>query len=224
MLLVARAVAQTSPAGRRRDAFFLSAGLALGLAATFRIHTLAMAGVVVLAVLWVRQWRGALLIGSGLILGLGPQFWYNATVSGHPLNMPYISEWLGFDSQGQFYFSRTTMHFSPQFLLDSLTLLARGNPALAVVGAATGVAAVYLFIHCWRRCGSFAAIVMFGAPLASLGLHVITYVFIIDPIRFALPALSMGIPAGVWSLFFAASTLQTKIVSLRSVPGAKGTL
>ncbi|MEK7324634.1 MAG: hypothetical protein AAB217_05190, partial [Chloroflexota bacterium] len=78
--------------------------------------------------------------------------------------------------------------------------------------------------RCWRQCGSFAATVMFGAPVASLGLHVITYVFIIDPIRFALPALSIGIPAGVWAMFFAASKLQTKIVSWRSVLDAKGTL
>lgn len=210
LLLVVQAK-EMRPDGRRQTALFLIGGLTLGLAAVFRFQSTAILGMVFLALLWVRQWRGLLLCGLGLLIGFTPQFWYNAIANGHVLNMPYISGWLGFDKNGQAYFNYTLMHFSPQFLGDSLNMLTRGNWLVATGEAAVAVAAIYLFIRCWRQCGSFAALIMFGAPLASFGLHISTFVFTIDPIRFTLPALSIGIPAATWAASFVAAELRTKL-------------
>jgi hypothetical protein len=223
LLIVLKGIHE-SPQSQRRDTLLFMGGLTLGLAATFRIQTGAMTGVLLLALLWNRQWRGLALTSAGLVAGFSPQLWYSAAVNGNILNMPYLSNWIGFDPTGRFYFTGQGIQFSLQFLVDNLILITRGSWAMALLEIAVAVAGIYLFLNCRRQHGSFVAMIMFGVPLASLGLHVITFVFAIDPIRFALPALSMGTPAGVWTLFFAASKLQTKIVSWRSVLDAKGTL
>jgi hypothetical protein len=223
-LLVALKGIRESQQSRRRDTLLLTGGVTLGLAAVFRIQTGAMTGVVLLALLWNRQWRGLALTSIGLVIGFLPQLWYNAAVNGNIFNMPYLSNWIGFDPAGRFYFAGWGIQFSPQFFVENLILITRGSWGVALLEIAVAVAGITLFLNCWQQHGGLVAMIMFGAPLASLGLHAITFVFAIDPIRFALPALSIGVPAGVWSLFFAASTLQTKFVSWRSALGAKGAL
>ena len=208
----------------QREILFGLGGLSLGLAASLRFQTLAMSGMIWIALLWNRQWRGLALMSAGFLVGFSPQLWYNATVAGHVLNMPYVSGWLGFRSDGSFVFDWRSMQFSPQFFIGNLIFVARRQWVLALVGCLAVVIFACVVAQCWRRRGSFAALVMFGVPLASLALHIVTYVFAIDPIRFSLPALSMGIPGGVWAVFFVASKLQAKIISLRPTPGAKGTL
>ena len=50
---------------------------------------------------------------------------------------------------------------------------------------------------------------MFGAPVASFALHVTTFIFPTDPVRFTLPAVSIGLPALIFMVFIAAGYLKT---------------
>ena len=186
--------------------WFVLSGLAYGLAAAFRIHTLAMSGVVFLALLWGRQFRSLLWAGAGLVIGLSPQLLYTFAAEGDAFasggfNIPYIGSWFSVDANGDLVFNWRGTPFSPKFLLDSLILLTRGSWLLALLGIGVAATAIYAFIICWRQCGSLAALIMFGAPLSSLALHITTFVFVTDPIRFSLPALSIGLPAAVWTAF-----------------------
>jgi len=213
ILLVVLGVQAASQKNRhwQREILFGLGGLSLGLAASLRFQTLAMSGMIWIALLWNRQWRGLALVCAGFLVGFSPQFWYNATVVGHVLNMPYVSGWIGFRPDGSFIFDWRSMQFSPQFFIDNLIFVARRQWVLALVGCLAVVIFVYVVAQCWRQRGSFAALVMFGVPVASLGLHIVTYVFAIDPIRFSLPALSLSIPAAIWTVSFAASELRSKI-------------
>lgn len=91
---------------------------------------------------------------------------------------------------------------------------------MAVVEFALVGFVLYAFVRCWQQRGSFAAIVMFGAPAASLALHVSTFVFVGDPIRFSLPAISVGFPAAAWVADTALVVTQTLVgkLQLRRVP------
>jgi hypothetical protein len=190
--------------------WFLVSGLAFGLAGTVRIHTLAASGAVLLALLLARGFRRERLnlvwVGVGFLLGLSPQIIYTFAAEGEAFtiggfNIPYIGGWFSFESTSGFNFNWRGLPFSPRFLLDSLILLTQRSWLLALAGVAAVCLAAYAFVACWRRCGRAAALIMFGAPLASLGLHITTYIFKSDPIRFSLPALAIGLPAAVWTAF-----------------------
>lgn len=214
LMALAESERRASAAARDLDKWFLLSGLAFGLAVTVRIHTLMVGGVVFFALLWSRQWRNLLALGIGFGIGLTPQIIYTFAAEGGAFslsggfNIPYIGRWFVADTRGNLAFNWHGMPFSPKFLLDSLILLTRGSWFLALAGIAAVCLAAYAFLICWRQCGSTVAIVLFGAPLSSLVLHITTFVFVTDPIRFSLPALSIGIPATVWTMFVVIEALS----------------
>ncbi len=182
--------------GRAR--WMLLAGLCFGLGVTIRIHTMPIGAVAAVALLWNRRWKDAGWLILGGAVGFAPQMWYNALTMGGPLNTPYVSNWLRFGASG-FKLDLRNTPFAPQYLLTNLWLLSRRNGLLAGGGALAAAAAGWLFWQCWRTRGSLIALLTFGAPAASFALHVLTYIFTTDPIRFSLPAISIGVPGAVWS-------------------------
>ncbi len=182
--------------GRAR--WMLLAGLCFGLGVTIRIHTMPIGAVAAVALLWNRRWKDAGWLILGGAVGFAPQMWYNALTMGGPLNTPYVSNWLRFGASG-FKLNLRNTPFAPQYLLTNLWLLSRRNGLLAGAGAVAAAAAGWLFWQCWRTRGSLIALLTFGAPAASFALHVLTYIFTTDPIRFSLPAISIGVPGAVWS-------------------------
>ncbi|MBM4423113.1 MAG: hypothetical protein FJ030_06920 [Chloroflexi bacterium] len=188
-----------SASGNRALMTYAFAGAAFGLGCAFRIHTAAIAAAAFAALLWNRRWSGLAFLAAGFVVGFSPQLWHNAVTSPSIINTPYLSGWLGFSADGRFYFRWNVMPISPGFFRDSIAVLTRGNWLVAIVELALLLSVAYAFARCWRHRGSFAALVMFGAPAASLALHVTTFVFAGDPIRFSLPAISVGLPAAVWA-------------------------
>ena len=215
MLGIALAVWAYSRQSKYAWVGYALSGVCFGLGCVFRIHTLTIAGAVFIALMWNRQWRGVAFIAAGLVIGFAPQLWYNAVTSPSVLNTPYLSGWLGFTREGQFYFRWNVMPISPGFLWDSLVVLTQGNWAMAVVEFALVGFVLYAFVRCWQQRGSFAALVMFGAPAASLALHISTFVFAGDPIRFSLPAISVGFPAIAWVADTALAVTQTLVGKLQ---------
>ncbi|MEK7276400.1 MAG: hypothetical protein AAB427_03550 [Chloroflexota bacterium] len=206
-------------------ALFLLSGLCMGFAATIRIHVLPIAAVVVFALLWTRQWKSVWWIGVGMVIGFAPQFLYNSLSAGHALNTPYLSGWLifgdedmsgltpygwiAFGPDNHIALKPTALPFSPRSLLENLILVAGRLPLLTLAAVAAAATGLYAFIRMWRERGSFRAIVMFGAPVASFALHVTTFIFPTDPVRFTLPAVSIGLPALIFMVFIAAGYLKT---------------
>ncbi|HLF02127.1 MAG TPA: hypothetical protein VI547_09140, partial [Anaerolineales bacterium] len=174
-------------------------GAWMGWAAAIRFHVLPVAAVAVVAFIWSRQWGAAAWLIAGLLIGFMPQFWHNAVANGHPLNTPYLNSWLRFDADKGFIFNLKGSPISPRFLLTNMLALARRLPLLVSAGTALAVIGLYAFRRNWQKCGSGSAIIMFSAPLASFGLHVVTYVFAEDPVRFTLPAAALALPAVMWT-------------------------
>jgi len=194
---------------RRQTTLYLCGGISMGLAIVFRIHVLPIAAVVVLALLWTRQWRSVVLIMVGILVGFSPPFWYNAVSNGHPFNTPYLSGWLNFSGNGQFTLNYNGTPFSPAFLIENVILVARRLPVVTLFGLMLTAVAIYAFVRNWRKRGSFYTIIIFGAPLASFALHVTTFVYATDPVRFTLPAVSIGLPALVATASIAIDDLKT---------------
>ncbi len=199
MLLAVRGTQSVKRGKLLQVALLIAGGAALGFGVAIRIHVLPVAAVVVAALLWSRRWESAFWVVVGLLVGFAPQFWHNAVANGHPLNTPYLNGWLRFKPDGGVDFNSRGTPFAPQFLLTNLLGLARRLPLLALGGLGLALVSIYAFIRCWRLRGSAAAIILFGAPLASFALHVVTFIFIDDPVRFTLPAVSLGLPAFVWT-------------------------
>ncbi len=178
---------------------WILAGVSLGLAAAIRIHSLAMIAPMIFALLLVRQWHAIVWLALGGLVGFSPQLAYNA-FSGSVLDIPYIRNWLR-PQNGGINFEWNNTPFSPRFLLDNFLTITRGNWFLMLVAALGCAALGYAFWRMWLQRGKVEALTAFIAPLASFGVHVSTYLFFDDPIRFTLPALSLGVPAMVWTLF-----------------------
>ena len=231
MLGIALAVWAYSRQSKYAWVGYALSGVCFGLGCVFRIHVLPIAAVVVAALFWTRQWRAALWVIAGMLIGFAPQFWHNTVTNRHPLNTPYLDGWIYFNPDNiagrirdgwriigpnhEFAFRLNGAPFSPWFLRDSIVVVTRGNWAVAVAEFAIAAFVLYAFVRCWQQRGSFAALVMFGAPAASLALHVSTFVFVGDPIRFSLPAISVGIPAIVWVADTASAVTQTLVGKLR---------
>jgi len=161
----------------------------------------------------------------GMAIGFAPQFWYNSLSAGHALNTPYLSGWLIFGDEdmsgltpyGWIVFGPnnhialkpTGLPFSPRSLLENVLLVARRLPVVTLFGLILTAVAIYAFVRNWRKRGSFYTIIMFGAPLASFALHVTTFVYATDPVRFTLPAVSIGLPALVATGSIAIDDLKT---------------
>lgn len=212
----------------------VAGGACMGFASAIRIHVLPVAGVLVIALLWSRRWPETGWVVAGMLIGFGPQFWHNAIANGHPLNTPYFSGWLMFSppddrldqlirDDWKFIGPHREIAirfggapFSPQFLIANLLALAGRLPLLVMAGLVTAAIAIYAFVRCWRRRGSREAIIMFGAPIGSFALHVVTFVYASDPVRFTLPAISIGLPALVWTGFVACDEIQRTVRKLNS--------
>jgi hypothetical protein len=89
--------------------------------------------------------------------------------------------------------------FSPGSLVENVARLAQRLPLLVPAGLVTAGVGLAAFIRCWRARGLALALVMFGAPLANFAIHVVTFVYATDPVRFTLPALALGLPALMWT-------------------------
>ena len=181
-------------------------GLSLGWAMALRIQVLPIVAVALIAMGWSRQWLGVGVMAVGVITGFAPQGWYAAASTGHPLNLPYFVEWLWFDRDGRMTLLLNNLPANPTSLFENLFAWARRLPALVIVAVAGAGAAAGAFVSRWRQ-NSAAAIFMYGAPLGSFMLHVITYIYKIDPLRYTLPAVSIGLPAAAWT----ASWMTAKI-------------
>jgi len=184
--------------GQRESAsaiWLVIGGACMGFAMAIRIHVAAMVFVMLAALVWSRQWRNVLWMFVGLLLGFAPQFWHNAVTAGHPFTTPYFSGWFYFTPDWVPHLRPTGAPFSPSFLFGSLATLVRRLPLLVGAGVLVAAFGAYAFV----RCGSKSAIIMFGAPLASLAIHIVTFVYVDDPVRFALPAFTVGLPALIWT-------------------------
>lgn len=182
--------------------WFLAGGILMGWGTAIRIQVFPVAVVTIAALVWLRQWQAVGLVLLGCLIGFGPQFWYDWRGNGHPLNLPYFREWIYWKRNGTFVFTPFTSQASPASLIGNL--LKWGGRFPLVVGAAlvVGLIGVAAFAKRWRT-DAAAAIIMFVAPLASFGLHVVTYVYATDPLRYTLPALIFGLPALIWIGYFA---------------------
>lgn len=184
----------------RQRLWLVLAGVCFGYAVAIRIHVLPVVAVAVAALAINRQWRGILWLVLGSALGFAPQLWHNSVANYHIINTPYLSGWVGFTYNGEFYFNVRGTPFAPAYLIENVLLLARRLPLVVLTGLLSVAVGIWSFVVAWRRQGSFSAVVLFGAPLASLALHIITFVYAEDPVRFTLPAVSLGIPAAVFTL------------------------
>ena len=188
----------TSAQGSRQHLWIL-AGVSLGLAAAIRIHSLAMIAPMVFALMLMRQWRAMAWLALGGVVGFSPQLIYSA-LFGRVLDIPYIRNWLRPEENGlRFEWNNTP--FSPRFLLENFLTITRGNWALMLIAVLGCAILAYAFWQMWVRRGKVEALTAFVAPAASFGVHVSTYLFFDDPIRFTMPALSLGVPALVWTFF-----------------------
>jgi len=172
-------------------------GVSLGLATAIRVHSLAIIAPMMFALLLARQWRAMVWLTLGGLVGFGPQWAYNA-LSGSLLDIPYIRNWLR-PQNGGINFEWNNTPFSPRFLLENFLTITRGNWLLMLVAVLGCAALVYAFWQMWKQRGIVEALTAYVAPLASFGVHVSTYIFFDDPIRFTMPALSLGVPALVWT-------------------------
>jgi hypothetical protein len=198
-------------------ALLVAGGACMGVGMTLRIHVLPIAAVVVAALLASRRWQAAGWVVAGMLLGFGPQFWHNTLANGHPLNTPYFHGWIAFSPPNRlidpmirdgwrflgpnhaFAIRFGGAPFSPGFLVENIAGLIRRLPLLVVAALVTAAIGAYAFARCWQARGRAAAIIMFGAPVGSFAIHVVTFVYAADPVRFTLPAVSIGLPAVVWT-------------------------
>jgi len=181
---------------------FLVGGISLGWGTAIRIQVFPVVVVTLAALAWARQWQAVGLVLIGGLIGFTPQLWYGWASTGYPLNLPYFVEWIHWDKQGTFIINLQTIQANPGSLLGNLLSWARRLPVLVaavVVGGLVGLAA---FARRWRV-DAVAAMILFGAPLGSFGLHVVTYIYPTDPLRYTLPAVSLGLPVMMWTAFYA---------------------
>jgi hypothetical protein len=181
-----------------------AAGLSLGWGAAIRIQMAPVAVVVLAVLLWQRQPARAAVVLAGCLIGFGPQFWYDIASTGNALNLPYFSDWVRFNRDGSYVLQFNNMPANPGALAGNLLSWVRRLPVLAAPILGAGLLGLAGFVRLWRR-DSSAALVMFGLPALSFGLHVVTYVYAYDPVRYTLPAVSFGLPALIWT---AASALD----------------
>jgi len=188
---------------------WILAGVSLGLATAIRIHSLAMIAPMVFALMLMRQWRAMAWLALGGVVGFSPQLIYSAFF-GSILDIPYIRNWLRPGENGlQFEWNNTP--FSPRFLLENFLTITRGNWLLMLIAVLGCAMLIYAFWRMWVQRGKAEALTAFLAPAASFGVHVSTYLFFDDPIRFTMPALSLGVPALVWTLFVSLNFAFQKI-------------
>lgn len=233
MMLVAKGVTGSRSVSTGRVGACVLGGVSLGIAAAIRIHTLPVVLVMAVSLMGYRQWRAAAWVVTGALIGLMPQFWQNSVANGHPLNMPYFNSWLLFLSDAfspgrirgmvaeegwtligpnNFIAIRTgSAPFSPGHIVSNIVSLVSRRPALVAIAALGGLLMLYSAAHYWMKRGPFHTAAMFGTPLAVFALHAVTFVYADDPVRFTLPAFSLGIPAWVWTGFFSIEAIRRRI-------------
>ncbi len=191
------------------------AGAWFGLSASIRIHTLPMSAVAIAALAWRRQWRDLVFVSAGFLAGFLPQLIYNAVTTNSAVSIPYAGAWLNVQA-GSVHFDYKGTPFAPQFLFYNLyVIIARRRLLGVALEVVIFLCALYAFIKCWKLRDSLSAMVMFGMPAASFMLHVSTYVYADDPVRFTIPALTIGVPAIIYTFLITAAGLQSRIEYVR---------
>jgi hypothetical protein len=207
LLVLYSARAQTGSAWRKWLPL-MAGGVSIGFACAIRIHVAPVVLLMIGAMLFARRWRETALAIATMLVGFLPQLWHNQRVNGCFLDQPYINGWLHFQSDCRVWLDTTSMPFSLGHFVENILGLVTRLPLLSVAGAVALLLAVVAFVRCWQQLGGESAIIMFGGPAASFALHVVTFVYILDPIRFTLPAVSFGLPLIVWMVALAISEIN----------------
>jgi hypothetical protein len=218
MVLALRGAYINSAKGFSGPVLVVVGGVCMGFAAVIRIHVLPVLLLIPAALLWSRRWRASLLVVGAMLIGFMPQFWHNAMIDYSFINTPYLNGWIHVTKYGQLEFVGTAMPVSWGTLIGNIGGIVSRIPVFVLAGLIVALVAVLAFFRCWQRRGGALATIMFGAPLASFALHFVTFVYMTDPIRFTMPALALGLTAGVWTSF----TLVDEILRLRSARSAYG--
>jgi hypothetical protein len=176
----------------------LAGGISIGFAAAIRIHVLPVALVMIMGMLFAHRWREVVWAVIAMLIGFLPQFWHNQRFNGCFLDQPYLNGWLHFLPDCRVRLDTTSMPFSLGHLVENISGLVTRLPVLSVAVAIVLLFAVIAFVKCWQQLGGESTIIMFGGPAASFALHFVTFVYILDPIRFTLPAVSFGLTVIVW--------------------------
>jgi hypothetical protein len=196
--------------------WFLIGGLSMGWGTALRLQVFPVAAITVGALVLARQWKGAGLVLLGCLIGFAPQFWYDWASTGHPLNLPYFGEWLRWKRDGTFVFTPRTSQADPSSLIANLLAWVRRLPVVVVAVLAGGLVGLGAFVKRWGE-DAASAIILFAAPVGSFGLHVVTYVYTSDPLRYTLPAISFGLPAMIWTAFYALDWAYRRVWGRTSV-------
>ncbi len=190
-----------SPIGFR--SLFLT-GISMGLAVSFRIHTLFMIVFLLLYIVLAHGWKALLIVVGGALLSYLPQAWYNQVVFGMPVTTGYIS----YGDIGQFRgtWNRslvdilTTLPFHPVHLVENIWHFIARRSWLVVPSVLALVIGVYVTVRLWQRHGWKAAALLIGAPLFYLVPMATAFNFREDIIRFTMPALPMAIILAVFGV------------------------
>jgi hypothetical protein len=200
MLLVASSDGEESVSFRR----MLFTGLWIGLAVSFRIHTLFMIAFLLIYIVLAHGWKALPIVAGGALLSYLPQAWYNQVVFGMPITIGYIS----YGDIGQFRgtWNRslvdilTTLPFHPAHLVENVWHFIARRPWLVVPSTLALVIGVYVMVRLWQQHGWKAAALLIGAPLFYLIPMATAFNFREDIIRFSMPALSMAIILAVFGI------------------------
>lgn len=198
--------------GRWAWLWFLVGGISMGWGTAIRMQVIPVAVVTVGALALTRQWRGAGLTFLGCCIGFAPQIAYSWASTGHPFNLPYFIEWIRWERDGTFVFTPMTSQANPSSFIGNLLAWVRRLPLVAGVAIAGGLIGFGAFLKRWRQ-DQAATLVMFFAPLGSFALHVVTYVYSSDPLRYTLPAIFFGLPAVFWTGFYALDWAYRQVLS-----------
>jgi hypothetical protein len=180
------------------------AGISMGLAVSFRIHTLFMIVFLLIYIVLAHGWKALLIVVGGALLSYLPQAWYNQVVFGMPITTGYIS----YGDIGQFRgtWNRslvdilTTLPFHPAHLVQNAWHFIARRPWLAVPSVLALVIGGYVTVRLWQRHGWKTAALLIGAPLFYLIPMATSFNFREDIIRFSMPALPMAIILAVFGV------------------------
>ena len=196
----------------------LLSGMAFGTMMLFRVHFVALVLLgVLLLVLKLRGWHLALFSVSAAALYL-PQVIYNRIASlslGTPGYNPWLPGYLYFGvldvmAETAYYSDNPSMNMVAfGHLLNTFrTLIAGGTVMMYLVILAVGFA-VWGFYRSGRSLGWDRSMLMFGAPLAAIGVLILSPIFVENIYRFTLPAIPFFMVLISW-LWVALSRLRIR--------------
>lgn len=193
-MILARMLDQQVAPSRRQ---WMVLGLSLGAAVVFRVHLLFMVVFLVGYCLIVYGPKVLRWIGIGGFVAYLPQAVYNVAVFQTPVTTGYLSA--AATSETTVSEVLTTLPFHPKHLLDLWALQIAPHPAMMVGLIVISAAVVMATISLWKRCGWKEVALLIGAPLAYLLPILTAWPVVLDPIRFALPAIPFLIAVVVFA-------------------------